>query len=310
MFIGELSFVEELTAADLHASAKPEEKNEKQHCLDYGQHLRPAQAVPEQYNIEVVPLTIIWGEEQFRDGVDLSPEDFYQRLGKDPVIPTTSQPTPQEMVQVYEKVKENGAEEIVILTISSAMSGTYTSASKAAELMDIPVHVLDSRANSMSLGWQVLAAARAREKGGDVQAMLSAAEKARGSMVLMISLDTLEFLHKGGRIGGASHFIGTLLNLKPQITVNHHSGEVEGGRRSRTRKKALADLYTDFFTQIDSGKSLRVAVLHNAALEEAEEIANQIREEFQPEELIIGIVSPALGVHTGPGAVAICGYTE
>jgi DegV family protein with EDD domain len=264
----------------------------------------------EQYNIEVVPLTIIWGEEQFRDGVDLSPEDFYQRLVKDPVIPTTSQPTPQEMVQAFESVKEKGADEIVILTISSAMSGTYTSASRAAELLDIPVHVLDSRANSMSLGWQVLAAARAREKGGDVQAMLSAAEKARGSMVLMISLDTLEFLHKGGRIGGASHFIGTLLNLKPQITVNHHSGEVEGGRRSRTRKKALADLYTDFFAQIDSGKSLRVAVLHNAALEEAEEIANQIREEFQPEELIIGIVSPVLGVHTGPGAVAICGYTE
>ncbi len=264
----------------------------------------------EQYNIEVVPLTIIWGEEQFRDGVDLSPEDFYQRLGKDPVIPTTSQPTPQEMVQAFESVKEKGADEIVILTISSAMSGTNESAKKAAELVDIPVHVQDSKANTMSLGWQVLAAARAREAGGDVQAMLSAAKKARGSMVLMISLDTLEFLHKGGRIGGASHFIGTLLNLKPQITVNHHSGEVEGGRRSRTRKKALTDLYTDFFAQIDSGKSLRVAVLHNAALEEVEEIANQIREEFQPEELIIGIVSPVLGVHTGPGAVAICGYTE
>ena len=264
----------------------------------------------EQYNIEVVPLTIIWGEEQFRDGVDLSPEDFYQRLGKDPVIPTTSQPTPQEMVQAFESVKEKGADEIVILTISSAMSGTNESAKKAAELVDIPVHVQDSKANTMSLGWQVLAAARAREAGGDVQAMLSAAKKARGSMVLMISLDTLEFLHKGGRIGGASHFIGTLLNLKPQITVNHHSGEVEGGRRSRTRKKALTDLYTDFFAQIDSGKSLRVAVLHNAALEEVEETANQIREEFQPEELIIGIVSPVLGVHTGPGAVAICGYTE
>ena len=180
----------------------------------------------EQYNIEVVPLTIIWGEEQFRDGVDLSPEDFYQRLGKDPVIPTTSQPTPQEMVQAFESVKEKGADEIVILTISSAMSGTNESAKKAAELVDIPVHVQDSKANTMSLGWQVLAAARAREAGGDVQAMLSAAKKARGSMVLMISLDTLEFLHKGGRIGGASHFIGTLLNLKPQITVNHHSGEV------------------------------------------------------------------------------------
>ncbi len=264
----------------------------------------------EQYNIEVVPLTIIWGEDQFRDGVDLTPEDFYQRLGKDPVIPTTSQPTPQEMVQVYERVKENGAEEIVILTISSAMSGTHESAKKAAELVDIPVHVQDSKANIMSLGWQVLAAARAREKGGDVQAMLSAAERARGSMVLMISLDTLKYLHKGGRIGGASRFIGTLLNLKPQITVNHHSGEVEGGRRSRTRKKALIDLYTDFFAQIDSGKSLRIAVLHNDALEEAQEIKERIQGEFQPEELILGIVSPVLGVHTGPRAIAICGYTE
>ncbi len=263
-----------------------------------------------QYNIEVVPLTIIWGEEQFRDGVDLAPEDFYRRLETDQVIPTTSQPTPQEMVQVYEKAKKNGAEEIVILTISNAMSGTHESAKKATELVDIPVHVQDSKSNTMSLGWQVLAAARAREAGGDVQTMLSAAKQARDNMVLMISLDTLKFLHKGGRIGGASHFIGTLLNLKPQITVNHQSGEVEGGRRSRTRKKALIDLYSDFFAQIDSSKSLRVAVLHNAALEEAEEIANRIQQEYHPEELVLGIVSPVLGVHTGPGAVAICGYTK
>ena len=263
-----------------------------------------------QYDIEVVPLAIIWGEEQFRDGVDLAPEDFYRRLETDQVIPTTSQPTPQEMVQVYEKAKKNGAEEIVILTISSAMSGTHESAKKAAELVDVPVHVQDSKSNTMSLGWQVLAAARAREAGGDVQSMLSAAKQARENMVLMISLDTLKFLHKGGRIGGASHFIGTLLNLKPQITVNHQSGEVEGGRRSRTRKKALIDLYSDFFAQIDSNKNLRVAVLHNAALEEAEEIANRIQQEFHPEELVLGFVSPVLGVHTGPRAVAICGYTE
>lgn len=263
-----------------------------------------------QYDIDVVPLAIIWGEEQFRDGVDLAPEDFYRRLGTDQVIPTTSQPTPQEMVQVYEKAKKNGAEEIVILTISSAMSGTHESAKKAAELVDVQVHVQDSKSNTMSLGWQVLAAARSREAGGNVQSMLSAAKQARENMVLMISLDTLEFLHKGGRIGSASHFIGTLLNLKPQITVNHQSGEVEGGRRSRTRKKALIDLYSDFFSQIDSSKNLRVAVLHNAALDEAEKIANRIQQEFHPEELVLGIVSPVLGVHTGPGAVAICGYTE
>jgi DegV family protein with EDD domain len=126
----------------------------------------------------------------------------------------------------------------------------------------------------------------------------------------MISLDTLEYLHKGGRIGGASRFIGTLLNLKPQITVNHQSGEVKGGRRSRTRKKALADLYADFFAQIDSSKALRVAVLHNDALAEAQEIKDRIQQEFQPEKLVLGIVSPVLGVHTGPRSVAICGYAS
>jgi len=176
--------------------------------------------------------------------------------------------------------------------------------------VDIPVTVLDSKANSMSLGWQVLAAARAREQGGDLQSMINAADKARSTMVYIISLDTLEYLHKGGRIGGASHFIGNLLNLKPQISVDHNSGEVAGGRRSRTRKKALADLYMDFFDQVDNEKPLRIAVLHNAAPDEARAVAEKIKAEFDPEEVIISIVSPVLGVHTGPRAVAICGYAE
>lgn len=262
------------------------------------------------YDIKVVPLTIIWGGEQFQDGVTLTPEDFYQRLETDPSLPTTSQPTPQQMVQAYEGAKNNGAQEILIITISSAMSGTHESAKAAAEMVDIPVKVLDSKANSMSLGWQVLAAARARESGGDLQAMIDAADKARSTMVIIITLDTLEYLHKGGRIGGASHFIGNLLNLKPQISVDHKSGEVAGGRRSRTRKKALADLFVDFFDQVDLEKPLRIAVLHNAAPEEAQTLVEKIKAEIDPREIIISIVSPVLGVHTGPRAVAICGYTE
>ena len=129
-------------------------------------------------------------------------------------------------------------------------------------------------------------------------------------MVYLITLDTLEYLHKGGRIGGASHFIGNLLNLKPQIAVNHQTGEVAGGRRSRTRKKALADLYEDFFHQIGTTQNLRIAVLHNAADEEAKGIAERIKKEFHPQELLISLVSPVLGVHTGPRAVAICGYPD
>lgn len=264
----------------------------------------------DKYDINVVPLTIIWGGEQFQDGVNLTAKDFYKRLETDPSLPTTSQPTPQQMVLAYEAAKNNGAEEVLIITISSAMSGTHESAKAAAAMVDFPVKVLDSKANSMSLGWQVLAAARARENGGDLQAMIDAADKARSTMVYIITLDTLEYLHKGGRIGGASHFIGNLLNLKPQISVDHISGEVAGGRRSRTRKKALNDLFLDFFDQVDREKPLRIAVLHNAALEEAKTLTERIKSEINPAEIIISIVSPVLGVHTGPRAVAICGYTE
>ena len=264
----------------------------------------------DKYDINVVPLTIIWGGEQFQDGVNLTAKDFYKRLETDPSLPTTSQPTPKQMVLAYEAAKNNGAEEVLIITISSAMSGTHESAKAAAEMVDIPVKVLDSKANSMSLGWQVLAAARARENGGDLQSMIDAADQARSTMVIIITLDTLEYLHKGGRIGGASHFIGNLLNLKPQISVDHNSGEVAGGRRSRTRKKALNDLFVDFFDQVDQEKPLRIAVLHNATPEEAEALAEKIKSEINPAEIIISIVSPVLGVHTGPRALAICGYTE
>lgn len=264
----------------------------------------------ERYDIQVIPLTIVWGEEQFKDGVDLTAEDFYQRLEEDPTIPTTSQPTPQQMVLAYDEARARGAEEVLIITISSAMSGTHESAKAAADMVDIPVTVLDSKSNSMSLGWQVLAAARARERSGSVQDMVAAADHARSTMVYIITLDTLEYLHKGGRIGGASHFIGNLLNLKPQIRVDHNSGEVVGGRRSRTRKKALEDLFEDFFDQVDQEKGLKIAVLHNAALDEAQTLADKIKAEIVPEEIIISMVSPILGVHTGPRAVAICGYSE
>ncbi|MBS3753932.1 MAG: DegV family protein [Anaerolineales bacterium] len=265
----------------------------------------------EEHQVLIVPLTIIWGQETFRDGVDIQPKEFYQRLESEDRFPTTSQPTPEDMEAACRQAADQGAEEILIITISSAMSGTFDSARQAADRFPLPVHLHDSRSNSMGLGWQVLAAARAREEGADPQGMIQAADRVRERMQYLISLDTLEYLHRGGRIGGASRFIGTILNLKPQITVNHQTGEVEAGRRSRTREKALQDLYRDFFNSVDPafGEDLRVAVLHNAAPDQAEQLARRVREEYQPQELIIQIVSPILGVHTGPRAIALCGYS-
>jgi DegV family protein with EDD domain len=263
-----------------------------------------------KYKIYVVPLTIIWGENQYLDGIELTAEDFYIRLLADSNFPTTSQPTPKQFLSVYQKARADGAEEILVITISSAMSGTIGSARTAAEGFTIPVHIMDSKSNSMSLGWQVLAAAREREKGGDIQQMMEAVTKVRQNLHYHIVLETIDYLFHGGRIAGAARLIGGLLHLKPQIRVNHESGSVEAGDISRTRGQAIERLYSSFFKLIDTTRPLHIAVLHNAALLEAEALAERVRQEFNPKELIISIVSPVLGVHTGPKALALCGYAE
>lgn len=262
-----------------------------------------------KYQIYVVPLTIVWGEDQYLDGIELKAEDFYARLVTDSVIPTTSQPTPKEFLTVYQRALEDGAEEIIVLTISSAMSGTIGSARTAAEGFKIPVHIIDSKSNSMSLGWQVLAAARQREQNSDIHQIFKAVDNIRQNLHFHIVLETIDYLFRGGRIAGAARFIGGLLHLKPQIRVNHETGSVEAGDISRTRGQAIERLYSSFFKLVAT-HPLHIAILHNAALAEAEALAERVRQEFNPKELIITIVSPVLGVHTGPGALGLCGYAE
>lgn len=270
--------------------------------------------LPEEYRIKyqiyVIPLTIIWGKDQYLDGVDLKAEDFYARLAADSVIPTTSQPTPKEFLAIYQQALQDGADEIIVLTISSAMSGTIQSARLAAEGFKIPVHIIDSKSNSMSLGWQVLAAARQREQNSDIHQIFEAVDNVRKNLHFHVVLETIDYLFRGGRIAGAARFIGGLLHLKPQIRVNHETGSVEAGEISRTRGQAVERLYSSFFKLVDTTQPLHIAVLHNAALAEAEALAERVRREFNPKELIITIVSPVLGVHTGPGALGLCGYAE
>ncbi len=263
-----------------------------------------------QHDIKVVPLTIVWNEETYLDGVELKAEEFYERLSVDPYHPTTSQPTPSQFLNAYQQAKQEGAQEIVVITISGAMSGTIESARSAAEMIDIPVHIVDSKSNSMSLGWQILACVRAREASASVEEMLAAIESVRSHLHYHIVLDTLEYLFKGGRIAGAAKLVNNILKVKPQIRVNHNSGTVEPGGISRTRASAIDMLYTSFFKKMDLSKPLRVAVLHNNALEEAKALVEKINQQYQPVELIVNIVSPVLGVHTGPRAIALCGYNE
>jgi DegV family protein with EDD domain len=263
-----------------------------------------------QYEIGFVPLTIIFGDQQFLEKVEISPQEFYERLIRDPVHPTTSQPTPQAFLEAYQQAAERGAQEIIAITISAAMSGTIQSARQAAQESSIPVHVVDGKNNSMGLGWQVVVAARAREAGGGLEAMLAAAEQVRRDMVYYISLDTIEYLSRGGRISEAAKFLDSLLNIKPLICVRPETGTVGAGMPARSRKAALDGLYREFFRHIDTSRQMHITVLHNAALPEAQAMAERVRAEYSPKELFISIVSPILGVHTGPRAIALCGYAE
>ncbi|MEN6409975.1 MAG: DegV family protein [Anaerolineaceae bacterium] len=263
-----------------------------------------------QYDITIVPLTIVFGDEAFLDGVDMTAEQFYERLPRDRNHPTTSQPAPKAFLEAYRKAAENGAEEVLVITISSAMSGTIESARRAAQESPIPVTVVDGKSNSMGIGWQVIAAARAREAGGGMKEMVTATEKVRQSVVYTISLDTIEFLSRGGRIADAARFLNSVLQIKPLIYVRHDTGTVGASIPARSRKNAIDGLYKEFFKHINTSLPLHITVLHNNALEEAQELAERVRREYSPREIFISIVSPVLGVHTGPRAIALCGYAE
>jgi DegV family protein with EDD domain len=264
----------------------------------------------QQYDITVVPLTIIFGSQQFLDGVDLTAEQFYQRLPMETNHPTTSQPKPAAFLEAYSAAAARGAQEILTITISSAMSGTMESARRAAQECSIPVHVVDGKNNSMGLGWQVIAAARVRDSGGTLEEMLAAAEQVRQDMVYYISLDTIEYLSKGGRIADAARFLNSVLQIKPLILVRPETGTVGAGMPGRSRKAAIEGLYKEFFRRMNTSRPMHITILHNNAPDEAQELAERVEREYAPKEMFISIVSPVLGVHTGPRAIALCGYAE
>ena len=256
-----------------------------------------------QYGIVVIPHIIIWGNDQYRDRVDMQPEAFYQRLALDPQRPTSSQADFLSFQKAYELAASQGAQELIVLTVSSAMSGAYQMALNAAKSAAIPVHVVDSKGPTMSLGWQVLAAARARDAGSHL-------DQVRKKLTQIVCLETLEYMQKGGRLGLAAKWVGGLLHVKPLVSINHQTGMVEPVGLARTHRSAVEMMYNQFFASMNGGKNLRVAILHGNAKEKAEELAGRILTQFNPIELLINITGPVLGMNTGPGALALCGYAE
>ena len=264
----------------------------------------------EKYGILVVSHYIIWGEEQFKDRVNLQPDQFYRRLEEDPQRPTSAQASVADFVEAINAAEDRGATDAIVLTVSSAMSGAFHMAQQAAEKADIPVTVIDSKGPTMSLGWQVLTAARARDAGMATADIVRSVQDVRGRLVQIVAMESLEYLQTGGRIGEAAKWVGTMLKVRPVVAINHTKGVVTPVGLARTHKSMVEMLYRKFFQGLSGTENLRVAVLHGGTLEEAEKLAEKIRKEYHPGELIINITGPVLGINTGPKALALCGYAD
>lgn len=264
----------------------------------------------QQYGITIIPHYIIWGNQQYRDRVDMQPLDFYKRIVTDPDYPSSSQASIADFKKVYEEVAAKGATEIIALTVSSAMSGAFQMASEAAKLVSVPVSVVDGKSPTMSLGWQVLTAARARDAGMKVNQILPMLEDLKKKLVQYVAMESLEYLQKSGRIGNAVKWVGSVLKIRPLVSINHLSGLVEPASLSRTHKGVIDLMYRKFFEHFKCKEKLHVAVMHGNIPEEAEKLAERICQEFNPAELIVNITGPVLGISTGPSAMALCGYAE
>ncbi len=268
------------------------------------------QELVDRYGIVVVPLMVNWGEKQYRDRIDLQPAEFYERIVAEPVRPHTSLPSITEFVSAFETAIKGGADELAVLTISSAMSGTYEMAVNALKMVGKPGVVIDSKSPTMGLGWQVLEAARCRDSGMSLGNIVKQLEQVRHRLGLFVGMDSMEFLEYGGRIGNAVRWAGSLLKVKPVVSVNLNTGVVEPEGLARTHNGMVDLLYKKFSETVQGVKNLKVAVLHGNVLKEAEALAERIRSEFKPAELLVNITGPVLGINTGPGALALSGFGD
>jgi len=254
-----------------------------------------------ELGISVVPVYVRFGEEVYRDRVTISEDEFYERLTHDPVHPNTTQPGPQDFLEVYQKLSSD-ADGIVSIHISGKLSGTYNSALMARDMMEggCPIEVVDSETLSMSVGLIVIAAAEMAKAGESMEKIVEGVKQAIPKTYLFFLLDTLEYLKRGGRIGKAKALLGSVLNVKPMLTVK--DGVLVPAGQVRTRAKGMDKLF-EFVKEATDIQDL--AVVYNTTPDEAQNLAERLGSVFAREKIRIARVGPGLGVHGGPGAMLV-----
>ncbi len=258
-----------------------------------------------KYSISVAPQVLVWGDQTYLDGVDIQPSEFYTRLKTAKEMPTTAQVSVASFQETFQKLVEQGSD-VLALLLSAKLSGTVQSAAQAKDLMGSAgekVHVIDSQSVAMALGFQVLAVARAVEGGASLKEAIVLAEKSRELTGIFFAVDTLEFIHRGGRIGGAQRFIGTMLNMKPILAIQ--DGRVEGIERIRTKAKAQDRLLELTIEKVHGRSPVHLATLHANAAEDAKALLAKAEQALHPVESFFTEVSPVVGTHAGPGTVGL-----
>jgi DegV family protein with EDD domain len=260
-------------------------------------------------DIPVIPLWLIWEDDRYRDGVDITHEAFYQRLQERDTVPSTSQPSVGEFVDFYRRVAEDKKTDTIVgAFISSKISGTVDSArAAAAQVPDLNVTVIDSFSTSMGLGFVALAAAREAAAGASALEVAATANEVRQRLTVLFTVDTLEYLHKGGRIGGAKRFLGTMLNIKPLLHLNE--GCVEPMCQVRTKQRALSEMLDRAEERLHGKEMAEVAVIDVDSAEECEVVANRVKERFHVSSVYRAPVSPVIGTHAGPGTIGMGFYS-
>ena len=254
-----------------------------------------------ELGIEVVPLNVHFGTDTFRDGIDLSADEFYERLVASPRPPTTSQPSVGAFLEVYQKALE-GADGVVSIHISAKVSGTWNSAVQAREQLSdsSKVTVVDTGQASMGLGWVAVAAARAAQAGASMDEVASLARSAAEQVRVLFLVDTLEYLQKGGRIGKAQAMFGSVLAIKPILTIQE--GEVHPLERVRTRGKGVARLVQ----LVQEAAPLQsMAVLYTTTEDEARALAERLGPCVPSGQVIVGRLGTVVGTYAGPGLLGV-----
>jgi len=259
----------------------------------------------EELGITVVPVYLRFGDKVYRDRVDISEDEFYHRLLHDPIHPSTTQPTPQDFADAYQKLSQE-ADGIISIHLTSKLSGTYNSAIQGKKLVEdgCPIEVVDSQTLSMANGLIVMEAAKIARSGKGLQQVVTEVRQIIPNIHLLILLDTLRYLAKGGRIGKAKALLGSVLSVKPLLIVK--DGELRPAGQVRTRSQGIQRLFDFAKNAIDIQD---LSILYSTTPDEAQTLAEHIGSIFPRERITLARLGPGLGVHGGPGVLAV-GFRE